>query len=136
MLDLWQCDKTKLIDLTFIYSLLDTLPGKIDMNKIAPPQVVSYPGKEGTFDKGGISGFVLIAESHITCHTFEEQAHVFIDIFSCKPFNIDKAVNILIDAFGAKKYSKKITDRGEEFPKDVVLASTIVQTERSNVDEK
>ena len=133
MLDLWECDKKTLTDLTHTYFLLDSLPGKIGMTKIAPPQVMSYPGKEGSFDKGGMTGFVLIAESHITIHTFEDQAHAFIDIFSCKTFDIDFALNYLVKAFKAKKYKKRLLDRGEEFPKEIALASEIVSAERTEV---
>ena len=132
MLDLWECNKKKLTDLTHAYFLLDSLPSKIGMTKIAPPQVLSYPGKEGSFDKGGISGYVLIAESHITLHTFEEQGHAFVDIFSCKKFDIDNAVNILVNAFEAKRYKKIVSDRGEEFPKEISLATEIVKQERKS----
>ena len=106
------------------------------MTKIAPPHVLSYPGKEDSFDKGGISAFVLIAESHITIHTFKEQKHAFVDIFSCKEFDIDKAINILKEAFETNRYTKRITMRGKEFPKEITLATQIVGTERKKVDNK
>ena len=131
MLDLWECNKNKLTDLQHVYSILDSLPEKINMTKIAPPQVIPYPGTPGSFDKGGISAFVLISTSHISVHTFEEQAHVFVDIFSCKPFDIDKAINILMKAFEAKKHNKIVTDRGLEFPKEIPLVKEIIKTERS-----
>lgn len=133
MLDLWGCDKTRLTDLSYIYFLLDKLPEKIGMTKIAPPQILSYPGKENSFDKGGISAFVLIAESHISLHTFEEQEHVFIDIFSCKHFDVDKAVNLLVEAFNARKYKKKLENRGEEFPKNIEVVSKIINQERKKL---
>ena len=135
MLALWRCDKKKLTDLKHVYFLLDSLPEQINMTKIAPPQVISFPGKEGSFDKGGISAFVLIAESHITIHTFEEQEHAFVDIFSCKEFNIDKAIKILIGAFDAKSYKKRVTDRGEEFPKEIPIVVNIVKEEREEITQ-
>lgn len=135
-LDLWDCNVDRLIDLQHISSLLDDLPAKIGMTKIAPPQILSYPGKEDSFDKGGISAFVLIAESHITIHTFKEQKHAFIDIFSCKEFDIDMAIKMLIEAFGANQYTKNITNRGKEFPKEVYLAVQIVETERKGIDNE
>ena len=44
----------------------------------------------------GISGFVMIAESHISVHTFPDQDYVFIDIFSCRPFDTDAAIDYLV----------------------------------------
>ena len=133
MLDLWECNKERLADLQYIYFLLDELPGKIGMNKIAPPQIVSYPPNSNTFDKGGISAFVLIAESHISLHSFIEQAHVFVDIFSCKEFNIQKAIGLFVEAFGVKKVEKKILNRGAEFPKEIPLVTHIIQEERKEL---
>ncbi len=133
-LDLYGCNKRKLSDHSFIYELLDELPSKIGMTKISVPSVSSFAGnplgKKDSFDKGGVSGFVLIAESHITVHTFIAQNSVFVDIFSCKNFDIEKAERYLIEAFEAKKSEKNIFDRGREFPKKIELAEPIVIEER------
>jgi len=39
MLDLWGCNKEKLEDSQIVYSLLDSLPSKIGMTKIAEPLI-------------------------------------------------------------------------------------------------
>ena len=52
----------------FIYELLDQYPAEIGMTKIAPPYVLRYVGAKP--EEWGVSGFVLIAESHISIHTF------------------------------------------------------------------
>lgn len=132
VLDMFGCDHGVLFDLDKIYKLLDELPVIIGMHKIAPPYVFMQKGNPDTFDKGGVSGFVLIAESHISIHTFPgNDGHVFIDIFSCKQFNIEETVKYSKAFFSAKKVSKKVFDRGKEFPKDVNLALPIVKDERS-----
>jgi S-adenosylmethionine decarboxylase len=125
-LDLYNCNKEKLLDLDFVYKILDELPDMIDMHKMCPPQVIIQNPNPDTFDKGGISGFVLIAESHISIHTFVAQEYASIDIFSCKKFDFQKAVNYLIDKFEAQKAEKNLFSRGKEFPKDVELAKAIV----------
>ena len=70
----------------------------------------------------GVSGFVMIAESHISIHTFPDQDYVFMDIFSCKEFEAEKAIKQLIGAFEATKYSKNIVKRGLDFPRRMLLA--------------
>ena len=78
----------------FIYRLLDEFPAEIGMTKISTPQVVWYA--EGQPEDWGISGFVFIAESHISIHTFVERCYVNVDVFSCKDFDADRAIKDLI----------------------------------------
>ena len=60
------------------------------MTKIAPPEVHTYRGSKP--EDWGVSGFVLIAESHISIHTFPHRQYVNIDIFSCKSFDYQRAL--------------------------------------------
>ena len=109
------CNWKKLTDQNLIYRLLNGLPEKIGMTKMTLPHVVEW------LDKGakipGISGFVMIAESHISVHTFPEKDYVFIDVFSCVNFEVKKAIKLLIDFFEAKKNTTKIVTRGVDFPR-------------------
>ena len=77
----------------FIYQLLDQYPAEIGMTKIAPPYVLRYVGAKP--EEWGVSGFVLIAESHISIHTFVEQRYVHIDVFSCKDFDASQTIKDL-----------------------------------------
>ena len=75
-----KCDKEKLSDLTIVFKALDELPAIIGMTKIMPPYSILYKGVVP--EDWGVSGFVMIAESHISIHTFPEKNYVFIDVFS------------------------------------------------------
>ncbi len=132
-LDLYECDEEKLSDINFIYRILDELPDLMEMRKISSPQVVLHKGNPNSFDKGGISGFVLIAESHVSIHTFIGYGFASIDVFSCKPFNKEKIKNYLIENFGAKKVEENFIERGKEFPKDVKKAREIFPKERKQI---
>ncbi len=114
-LDLSQCNYRKLSDLDFVSNLLNILPKMIGMTKITQPYVFNYSGKVSE-DKG-ITGMVLIAESHISVHTFQEKCYAFVDLFSCKPFDYDFATNFLVKAFESKKYEKNVVKRGNYFPR-------------------
>lgn len=129
-LELYNCDVKALTSQKLIFETLDKLPALIGMHKISVPQIMPYDGKEGSFDKGGISAFVLIAESHITIHTFREQRYATCDIFSCKDFDAEKAVSYFRNVFKAEKVEKNLFNRGKEFSKDVKKASLVVQKER------
>ena len=71
MLDLRQCNQEKLKDYNLVFNVLQDLPGEIGMTKITQPYVFPYSGLIPE-DKG-ITGTVIIAESHISIHTFQEK---------------------------------------------------------------
>ena len=112
-IDAANCNRKKLADQSLVYDILNQLPAKIGMTKMTLPHVVKWLDPGATIE--GISGFVMIAESHISIHTFPEKDYVFVDIFSCKQFDVDKAVKLLVNAFVAKKYTKNVISRGEDF---------------------
>lgn len=132
-LDMYSCSKEKLNDVEFIRQILNELPELINMTKISEPEITYYSGDETTFDNGGISAFVIIAESHISVHTFVKQQFVFFDIFSCKEFDVEQAERYLLEKFQPKKVEKHLITRGREFPKDVEKAKTIVLKSRKKI---
>lgn len=128
MLDGYGCQKAKLEDLNLIYRILEELPARIGMTRIMPPYVFKYSGLKP--EDWGISGFVLIAESHISIHTFPEKNFVSVDIFSCKAFDSEFASDYFKKAFGMDKVETNVLDRGTEFPKELNGASRLVRAER------
>jgi S-adenosylmethionine decarboxylase len=115
MLDCRQCDYEKISDLQYVFQVLNDLPDAIGMTKIIQPYVFPYSGLVPE-DKG-ITGVVVIAESHITFHSFTEKDYFFFDIFSCKHFDVDAVVDYIVKAFGVKSYEKHHASRGRYFPR-------------------
>ena len=131
MLDGYSSDSEKLKDIKLIYNFLDTFPDRISMTKIMPPYVFKYIGKKP--EDWGLSGVVIIAESHISIHTFPSKQFLSIDIFSCKKFDSQDCVSFIEEIFGLKKIEVNLLDRGLEFPKDIRVAADIVYKERMNL---
>ena len=124
--------KEKLSDLGMISELLDIFPTKLEMTKIMPPYVFKYDGGEVKED-WGISGVVLIAESHIALHTFPEKEFFTFDIFSCKEFDVRVAVDILLEVFQPVHFDETLVTRGREFPRSIGRAVKIVNQERRRI---
>lgn len=118
-LDLNDCNPDKLSDFDLVFDVLNNLPEKIGMTKITQPYVFKYQGLVPE-DKG-ITGFVVIAESHISIHTFQEKKYVFIDLFSCKPFDYTYAEQYLIQLFESRTPTVQILNRGHDFPRSPAL---------------
>ncbi len=92
---------------------LRTHPARIGMTIAAPPTVYTYRGEKP--NDWGVSGFVLIAESHITVHTFPERRYANIDVFSCKPFDVDATVAAAVETFGLERVETRVLERGLEY---------------------
>ena len=120
MLDLRQCNEEKLKDYNLVFDVLHDLPGKIGMTKITQPYVFPYSGLVPE-DKG-LTGTVIIAESHISVHTFQEKDYCFVDVFSCKNFDVDFAAEYLVNAFESKEYDKHVVSRGRYFTRNPQVA--------------
>jgi S-adenosylmethionine decarboxylase len=127
-LDCYHCDRTLLEDLSLVYETLDACPDDIGMTKIMPPYVFRYSGKVP--EDWGISGVVLIAESHISIHTFPEKAFMSVDIFSCKCFDVERAVRYMAERFDVGRYEQQLLDRGRHFPTTVDAAAGVMRRQR------
>ena len=124
-------DRERLSSESLVRSFLDTYPAEINMTKISEPYVLEYTGEKP--EDWGVTGFVIIAESHISVHTFPEHGYVWVDIFSCKEFEADGALDRIIDTFGLTHVTTDIHDRGLEFPHAVDAATPVAMLERRSV---
>ena len=113
VVDGYGADPEKLQDEELLYRFLDEYPDAIGMTKMIQPQVYTYRGK--TPEDWGLSGFVLIAESHISVHTFPDRRYVNIDIFSCQSFDKDWALSQVKELFGLEEVKTWVLDRGLEW---------------------
>jgi len=112
-IDGYGADPIKLSDEDLVLRFLDEYPDVIGMTKVAPPQVYTYRGKvPGDW---GVSGFVIIAESHISVHTFPDRGYVNIDIFSCKDFDVANSLNDLKEMFALPEVKVWTMDRGLDY---------------------
>ena len=130
-LDGYGCSPEKLANLDLIYEFLDHCPNLIQMTKIMPPYVFKYQAQVP--EDWGLSGFVLIAESHISIHTFPERSYLSLDIFSCKDFDYHQAVAYASELFGIARHEINLLDRGLEFPREVQRVERLLREERKQM---
>ncbi len=50
----------------------------------------------------GVSGAVIIAESHISIHTWPELGYAALDVYTCGDSDPEKAVDYILERIGAK----------------------------------
>jgi S-adenosylmethionine decarboxylase len=103
-------------DAAALRDLLDRLPAEMGMHAICAPVVVAV-GANCIKDPGGLSGFVMIAESHISFHTFPGRGFVTIDLYTCQTdLDRDATVARLMAAFGLVDADVYVQDRGLRYP--------------------
>lgn len=112
MIDGYGGDYEKLNDKNLVLRCLDELPGKMGMKKLADPEVY-FASSNGKKDPGGWSGFVVIAESHISIHTFPAKGFVSIDAYTCiNGLDTKFVVNYFKEAFGITEIEENFVKRG------------------------
>ncbi|GLR16622.1 adenosylmethionine decarboxylase [Portibacter lacus] len=66
------------------------------------------------FSPFGVSGTIVIAESHINIHTWPEHAYAAIDMFTCSDTLIaENAIEYLKEALEAKECTTSMMNRGQ-----------------------
>jgi S-adenosylmethionine decarboxylase len=116
MIDGYDADPAKLADARLLAHMLDTIPRAMGMHPICAPQVVEV-GPKNRKDPGGLSGFVMIAESHLSFHTFPARGFVTIDLYTCQnDLNAPRLTRLLCDAFGMRDIDSYLQPRGQRYP--------------------
>lgn len=99
MLDCSGCNEN-IADKDQIYRFTKDLVNRIDMTAHGEPIIEHLlPGDP----KQGYSMMQLITTSNICAHFMELDGTAYFDIFSCKPFNIDIAQDVVKEYFDPKK---------------------------------
>jgi S-adenosylmethionine decarboxylase len=116
MIDGYGAPPSLLADQSYLLSLLHELPIEMGMHAICEPQLVEV-GPMNPKDPGGISGFVMIAESHISFHTFPKRGFVTMDLYTCQA-NIDTQMIIarLKNVFKLSDADVFVQPRGMRYP--------------------
>ena len=100
ILELYQCDHEKLNDEAFIRT---TITSSAKISGATLIHLVTH-----SFKPQGVTGLALLAESHISIHTWPEIGYAAIDVFTCGDHTMpEKACKTLFKDFLAKNFSFK-----------------------------
>ena len=111
LLELYRCDCEKLNDESFLRCILNRAA------KLANATVLNLMSNK--FEPHGVTAIALLAESHISIHTWPESNYSAVDIFTCgQNMFPDLASRYLIEALKAKEHSLRVIERNP--PESVV----------------
>ena len=108
LLELYKCDYEKLNDESFLRCTLTNAA------KLANAKVLNLVSNK--FEPQGVTAIALLAESHLSIHTWPEEQYSAVDIFTCgqnmKP-NI--SCKYLIQALMAREHHLRVINRNPPF---------------------
>lgn len=115
-IDGYSGDMNKLSSKELVLGCLNELPQKLGMRKLAGP-FVAWAEPNGKKDPGGWSGIVIIAESHISIHTFPRRGFLSADVYTCKNgLDVQVVISYFKDRFGLKSIERHFIKRGKRYP--------------------
>ena len=118
MMDGYGAPESVLKDKAELIRILDYVPKALSMHPISEPTVVEV-GPLNRKDPGGLSGFVMIAESHISFHTFPKRGFVTIDVYTCQnELDTGKLTTLFKDLFKLDTFEVMMQKRGTRYPSD------------------
>jgi len=116
MIDAYRGSREKLSDRRVVQRCLDELPEKLGMHTLAEP-TVQWVEPNGIKDPGGWSGFVVIAESHISIHTFPGRLFASIDVYTCRNGLATADIEAYFrDVFDFAELETNFVLRGKKYP--------------------
>ena len=111
LLELYKCDSEKLNDESFLRCILNRAA------KLAKATVLNLISNK--FDPQGVTAIALLAESHISIHTWPESNYSAVDIFTCgQNMMPEVASQYLIKALKAEEHFLRVIERNP--PREVL----------------
>ncbi|MFM1799033.1 MAG: S-adenosylmethionine decarboxylase proenzyme [Cyanobacteriota bacterium] len=107
ILELYDCDSAKLDDESFLRTTITSAAQRAGATLL---QLITH-----RFDPQGVTGLALLAESHISIHTWPESGYAAVDVFTCGDHTMpERACHVLQAALGASHH--KLTSFRRETP--------------------
>lgn len=79
VIDAFGCEAESLRSSAVLAALFGEVVRDLDLRPLGDAVWHVFPGA------GGITGFLLLSESHLACHTFPEHGHAALDLYCCRP---------------------------------------------------
>ena len=98
IIDAAECNNAAITSYDAIYKFAKELVRDIDMVAYGEPQIVNF----GSGDKAGYTLVQLIETSNICAHFVPSLNEMYLDVFSCKPFDERVVEDLVVKHFGAK----------------------------------
>ena len=105
--DFYESPAPRLCDADALRAALLEAAARCHLTVVGGPHLQPFPG-------GGLTGVVLLAESHIAFHTYPEHGYCALDIFSCGSGDLEAALEVFRAALAPERVRVRSITRGDE----------------------
>ena len=109
LLDCGGCDLQAITNPKVLTAWVKELVERIKMVPYGEPQVIHFGKNE--YHLAGWTVIQLIETSNIIAHFNDNTGEGYIDIFSCKDYDIEDAISVVVEYFNPKKIRKTFLTR-------------------------
>ena len=99
------CDAERLADRATLAAMLDRMVNELGLRPVGAGQWHVFP------PPSGVTGMLLLAESHLTVHTFPEHRSLCLNLFCCTPRPAWPFAERLAELVGAERVSVRHLER-------------------------
>jgi S-adenosylmethionine decarboxylase len=107
VVDAHGCVPERLRSADSLARVFDRIVNELGLHPAAPPTWKVFGGE------GGVTGLLLLSESHLACHTFPERGFAAFDLYCCRPREEWPWEERLREALGASHVVVRRLTRGE-----------------------
>jgi S-adenosylmethionine decarboxylase len=105
VIDAHGCDAARLRSSQPLRALFARAIEELGLKPVAAPVWHEFGGE------GGVSGLVLLAESHLSCHSFPESRYLALNLYCCRPRPAWDWAAQLREAVGAERVDVRALER-------------------------
>lgn len=79
LVDAFGCDPARLRSVEGLRAIFDAAVKELGLHPVGEAHFHAFPGA------GGVTGLLMLSESHLTCHTFPETGYAAFNLYCCRP---------------------------------------------------
>jgi len=102
VIEAYGCNPLSLASLESMRTIFSTLVAGLDLHPVQPAIWHQFPPAADQ-SAGGITGLLLLSESHLACHSFPEFSSICLNVFCCRPRQEYDFKAALVSILGAEK---------------------------------
>jgi S-adenosylmethionine decarboxylase len=106
LIDAYGCEPEGLRSQEVLAALFERIVRELGLRPAGEPLWRVFPGP------GGVTGVLLLTESHIACHTFPERGFASFNLYCCRPHGEWPWSQRLAESLGARRVEVRSVIRG------------------------
>ncbi len=99
------CEPERLRNSAVLHALFNAMIADLSLNPVSEAQWHTFP------PPGGVTGVCILAESHLTVHTFPEHGSLCLNLFCCTPREPWDWATRLAEHVGATHVNVRVLER-------------------------